>query len=88
MIINLGAETFVADDDIIGIFDIDKLTVFKTNRNYLLNSEKRGKIVNVTENLPKSFVVCVGEMEKTERVYISPLLTSTLVKRSIAPISE
>lgn len=88
MIINLGAETFVADDDIIGIFDIDKLTVFKTNRNYLLNSEKRGKIVNVTENLPKSFVVCVDEREKTERVYISPLLTSTLVKRSIAPISE
>ena len=88
VILNVGAETFVLDEEIIGIFDIDKLTVFKTNRDYLLNAEKGNRIVNVNENLPKSFVVCVEGELRSQKVYISPLLTSTLVKRIVLPVSE
>ena len=71
---------FVLDKrDIIGIFDIDKLTVYKNNRTYLSNLEKRGKIVSNDEKLPKSFIVY--DSKKEEKVYISPFLSSTLVKR-------
>ncbi len=73
-------QDFVLDKrDIVGIFDIDKLTVFKTNREYLSKLEKRGKIISGAEKLPKSFVVCFKEGK--EEVYINSFLPSTLVKR-------
>lgn len=77
--LDIGSDTILFSDDIVGIFDLDKITVFKSNRNYLSNMEKRGKIVNTTEKLPKSFVVFKsGEQEK---IYLSQFLPSTLLKR-------
>ncbi len=80
MYLSIGGDTIIDDRDILGVFDLDKITVFKVNRNYLSNAEKRGKIVNVTEKLPKSFVLC-DDGEK-ELVYISPFLPLTLLKRN------
>ena len=71
----------IKKSNILGVFDIDKLTVYKVNRNYLSKSEKRGKIINVTHKIPKSFVVCKESFENV--VYISPLNTATLYKRLI-----
>ncbi len=79
MFLNLGGDTVVSEKDIIGIFDMDKLTVFKVNRNYLSNAEKKGRIITVTKTLPKSFVICVENNK--EKTYISPLLPATLAKR-------
>lgn len=80
MYLNVGGDTLVFNSDVIGIFDIDKITVFKVNRNYLSNMEKRGKIINVTQKLPKSFVLCADKGK--EAVYVNPLLSSTLLKRN------
>ncbi len=80
MYLNIGGDYLIDDRDVVGIFDLDKITVFKVNRDYLSNMEKRGKIVNVTEKLPKSFMLCKGKGE--EIVYISQLLPSTLLKRN------
>ena len=77
--INIGGDYIIKADDIIGVFDIDKTTVYKTNRNYLSNVEKRGKIINVTNKIPKSFIVCADGTQN--KVYISPLNTATLSKR-------
>lgn len=79
--LDIGSDTIIFSDDIIGIFDLDKTTVFKSNRNYLSNMEKRGKIVNTTEKLPKSFIVLDG---KEDKVYLSQFLPSTLLKRRYA----
>ena len=86
--INIGGNYIIASKDIIGIFDIDKITVFKNNRIYLSNIEKRGKIVNVAEDLPKSCIVCCGDESENETVYLSPLLTSTLMKRSMTNLLD
>ena len=80
MYLNVGGDVIIDDHDVIGIFDLDKTTVFKVNRNYLSTMEKRGKIVNVTEKLPKSFLLCMSD--KDEVVYVSHLLSSTLLKRN------
>ena len=77
--INIGGDYIIKTDDIIGVFDIDKTTVYKTNRNYLSNVEKRGKIINITNKIPKSFIVCADATQN--KVYISPLNTATLSKR-------
>ena len=76
--LDIGSDTIIFSDDVIGIFDLDKTTVFKSNRNYLSKMEKRGKIVNTTEKLPKSFIVLDG---KEDKVYLSQFLPSTLLKR-------
>lgn len=80
MYLNIGGDAIIDDCNIIGIFDLDKTTVFKVNRNYLSNMEKRGKIVNAGDKLPKSFVLCDDKGEET--VYIGPLLPITLLKRN------
>jgi len=46
-----------------------------------------GRVVNVTGDLPKSFIVCIPDGEKLrseEKVYISQISTSTLFKRALA----
>lgn len=80
MYLNIGGDVIINDRDIIGIFDLDKTTVFKVNRNYLSSMEKNSKIVNVTEKLPKSFLLCNDGKEDV--IYVSPLLSSTLLKRN------
>ncbi len=85
MYLNIGESTVINDEEIIGIFDLDKITVFKTNRNYLSNAQKKGKIKKGTEKLPKSFVICAEN--GTEKVYLSHLLPSTLLKRNLLDLN-
>jgi len=81
MYLHLGHSTVITYDEIIGIFDLDATTVSKATRDYLSSAEKRGGVVNVSAyDLPKSFIVCnAGGGNK--KVYISPISSSTLLKR-------
>ena len=76
MFIHLGEDTVVNDKEIIGVFDIDTSTVNKATRDYLSKAEKDKRVIYVNYDLPKSFIVC------DDRVYISPINTSTINKRS------
>lgn len=80
MYLHLGQETVIKTDDIVGIFDLDTTTISKTTREYLTKSEKNGEVVNVSYDLPKSFTVT--STNKKSAVYISPISSSTLLKRT------
>ncbi len=79
MYLHLGQDTVITSDKIIGIFDIDKCTVSKKTRDYLAVAEKNGSVVNVSFELPKSFVVC-SEGDEI-KVYITQISSKTLIKR-------
>ena len=79
--LHLGQDTVVKTKDIIGIFDLEKATVSKISREYIAGMQKRGNIINVSMEMPKSFTVCTDTKRKTS-VYISQLSSSTLLKRS------
>ena len=81
MYIHLGQDTVVKKEDIIGIFDLDNTTVSKRTRDYLTKAEKEGRVINVSYELPKSFIVCKSKNEK-QIIYISQLSSATLLKRS------
>lgn len=82
MFLHLGSETVVTLDKIIGIFDLDNVTVMKSSRDYLTAAEKAGDVINVSYELPKSFIVCEDKTRKSGRVvYISQISSSTLLKR-------
>lgn len=81
MFLHLGQNTVIHQDDIIGIFDLDNTTVSKRTRDFLARKEKEGRVVNVSYELPKSFVICEDKNHGII-VYITQISTSTLIKRA------
>lgn len=82
MILHLGQETVIKEEDVIGIFDLDSTTVSKKTRSFLTEKQKQGKIVPVSEELPKSFILAGKKNTREEIVYLSQLSTATLYKRT------
>ncbi|MBQ7186842.1 MAG: DUF370 domain-containing protein [Ruminococcus sp.] len=81
MYLHLGNDFIVNEKYIIGIFDLEKSSVSKLTRDFLAEATRNNRVVNCTQEMPKSFVVTLDE-ELTERVYISQLACSTLKKRA------
>lgn len=84
MYLHLGQDVVVRSSDIIGIFDIENTSISKITKEYLGEQEKRHRVVNVSTELPKSFIVCsdTGNEIETLTVYISQISCATLKKRS------
>lgn len=83
MYLHLGQNTVITTDKIVGIFDIDNTTVSKKTRDYLSQAENDGKVIYVSGELPKSFIVC-----EDKTVYISQISSSTLLKRTHIKTNE
>ena len=80
MFLHLGQDTVITTESIVAMFDIDACTVSKKTRDFLAAAEKNGEVVNVSYELPKSFVVC--EKQGKTVVYITQLSTKTLLSRT------
>ena len=76
MFLHLGGEITVKSDDVIGIFDIEECSVSRTTAEFLNFCQKKGIVVNVSEDMPKSFIV-------TEKnTYISNVSNRTIADRA------
>lgn len=82
MFLHLGQDTIIQTDEIIGIFDLDTTTVSKPTRDFLATMQKANKVVTVSYELPKSFVLVQDKKTKEKTMYISPISSTTLLKRS------
>lgn len=82
MYLHLGQERIVRSDEIIGIFDLDGTTVSRHTRFFLEISQKKGEIEAVSNELPKSFVLCTDKKQRKTKIYLSQLSPSTLLKRA------
>ncbi|MBQ7638138.1 MAG: DUF370 domain-containing protein [Clostridia bacterium] len=80
MYLNVGQEE-IPKKNIIGIFDLDTSTVSKKTRDFLEKAQKDGKVVTLSYDLPKSFIIG-AEKGKEEKVYISQFSAATLLGRS------
>lgn len=81
MYLHLGQDTVIKTDEIIGIFDLETSTISKSTRDMLARAEKERRVVNVSMEMPKSFVLCRNRTQKIT-VYISQISSTTLLKRS------
>ena len=79
MYLHLGQNVMVLNQSIMGIFDMDNATSSHLTREYLNRAEKEGKVINVSDDLPKSFVVC-NDRSGT-KIYLCQLNSATLLKR-------
>ena len=80
MYLHVGNHKNINLSDIIGIFDTGTATVSKHTKTYLSECEKRGETVNVSMELPKSFVLTSQKRKNT--VYFSQLSVKTLCQRA------
>lgn len=75
MFLHLGADTVIPLSDVISITDL-KSVRSSINRNFISNMKEKKKIVDISSDNPKSFVV-------TEKVvYLSAISSLTLKKRA------
>jgi len=80
MYLHLGEETVIPDNSIIGVFDLEITSQSKITRNFLANEEKKKNVINVSEELPRSFIVC-SENGKN-KTFISQISSQTLTRRA------
>ena len=80
MYLHLGNDVVVDMSTVIGIFDMDNTTVSHQTRNFLQKAQKDGNVIDVAEDLPKSFIVT--ESGGKTCVYISSLASRTLYGRA------
>ncbi len=79
MYLHLGENTVVKTGDIVGIFDMDTSTISKWTKEYLASATRKNRVINVSMELPKSYIVCNENGEI--KVYISQISSQTLMKR-------
>lgn len=85
MYLHLGKNVVVPTDSIIGIFDLDNSSQSHITREFLKRAQQSDAVESVSDDLPKSFVLCQQEQEQ-QRLYLSQLAAQTLLKRR--PVSE
>ncbi|MBC8570636.1 extracellular matrix regulator RemB [Zongyangia hominis] len=81
MYLHLGQDTVVKLSDVVAIFDLENASIAKSTKGYLAQAQKKGRVVNVSTEMPKSFVVCENK-ERGITVYISQISSATLKKRT------
>lgn len=82
MYLHLGNSVVVHDRDVIGIFDLDNTTSSPRTRLLLERAEKEGRVVNISGELPKSFILVGADGETEPYVYLSQLAPATLLRRA------
>ena len=56
MYLHLGQDTVVKMSEVVGIFDLETSTISKITREFLAKAEKSGKVINVSMEMPKTFI--------------------------------
>lgn len=79
MYLHVGEDVLVREEDIIGIFDLDTSTVSAKTKEFLAKAQKEGRVVNLSEDLPKSFVLCRNI--DTDLIYVCQPTPATLIRR-------
>ena len=80
----ISNEKILMGDDIIGIFDTDTSTVSPVTRSALRRAEAEKKLISVTREIPKSFIL-TDENNET-KIYMSQISPKILKKRAMKGI--
>ncbi len=81
MYIFIGSDCLLKEEDIVGIFDLETTTTSYITRDYLAAAQKKGRVINVSPDIPKTFIVCRKDGELY--VYLSQYTSATINKRRI-----
>ena len=77
MYIHAGNNRMIRTRTIIGVFDMDTATMTGATRDFLRKAERLGRMINIKDDIPKSFVLTEDGL-----VYVSQISTAALVGRA------
>lgn len=80
MYVGIGGDMAVRDRSIIGIFDLDNTTTSRHTRRFLSEAEQHGVVIDVSGELPKSFVLT--QELGMERVYLTQFNAAAIDRRT------
>ena len=81
MYLHIGNDQMLPERRIIGIFDLEITSQSKITSAFLKSAEDEGVVVDVCEDVPKSFLVCDHPYHR-QIVYLSQLNSRTLLGRA------
>ena len=82
MYLHLGQNVVVPFREVLGVFDLDNASFSHRTRAFLERAEKEGRVVNISADLPRSFVLCGEGRQGPPLIYLSPLSPATLLRRA------
>jgi len=77
MYLYLGGDKALRTSEILGIFDLDTVTVQAHSRVFLAQAQKKGQVHDAGGDLPKAFVLA------DSGVWLAPVNAATLQKRAL-----
>lgn len=77
---HIGGDVVIPLKNIIAILDIETTTISKDTKDFLTIAEEEGFIHTISNDLPKTFIIT--ESDKKSKIYLSPISSVTLQKRS------
>lgn len=80
MFLHLGENIVVPLKAVIGIFDLETTMYSSDTSQFLRLAEEDGFVQRINNEKPKSFVIT--EMDKKSKIYLSPISSRTLTKRT------
>lgn len=80
MFLHLGENVVVPIKDVIGIFDLQSTKYSSDTNQFLRLAEEDAFVERITKENPKSFVI--AEVDKKSKIYLSPISSTTLTKRT------
>ena len=76
MYLHAGRDTVIREKKIVAVFDLDWASQNKDTLEFLRRAEKEGRIINVTDELPKAFI-----LTDDGKIYFTQLSSQTLIGR-------
>lgn len=80
MFLHLGENVVVPIKDVIGIFDLQNTMYSSDTIQFLRLAEEDGFVERITNEKPKSFII--AEVDNMSKIYLSPISSTTLTKRT------
>ncbi|MCM1992362.1 MULTISPECIES: extracellular matrix regulator RemB [Oceanirhabdus] len=80
MFLHLGENIVVPLKDVIGIFDYESTVYSNDTIQFLRMAEEDGFVERINNERPKSFII--AEVDNMSKIFLSPISSSTLSKRS------
>ncbi len=79
MLMHAGRDFILNTRDVVGFFDLDSTSPGRITHEFLANAEREGAVVDLSEDLPRSFILTDFP---TETVYVTELSTAALKGRA------
>jgi hypothetical protein len=80
LFLHLGENIVVPLKSVIGIFDLETTMYSPDTSQFLRLAEEDGFVERINNEKPKSFIIT--EMDKKSKIYLSPISSRTLTRRT------